>query len=298
MLAIAAAVGGAQAAQRHASSAVADMSVEHYVVADRYDEYVQRRWLLLVYVPAVDVSEPFSSSRLQLRIRYGASGSYQERVSRKVRCMPNDHQQARAEFDAASLFTWNRNVQPVVTVQLVKLGFIDRTVGQASVRLPFLEGRPGAVRQDLCLHGKKSQEASPVGRMSVFLEARLMSQAEFDLGIDCIGLAERPSLAPQGRRIANEMNELLELESEESPRTVPNTVPVVVGCALPTASFRPGAPGVVQGSVASEPGHWRPGAIEGSPVIVCGKAPRDSKSHSPVPREERRGERSLRIVHL
>jgi hypothetical protein len=245
----AAAVAGVHAARRReAERALSSLLIEPLpLYSGRHDDLLEPVWLLFVYIHDINLVSKFANTRLQLRVRYGDNGCYQEKYSQKVRSStPAGDQQAKASFEAMFVSPWSRNLPPSIMVDLVKLGFIDWTISTAAMRIPFGEGQPGAIEHDVLFFGKKGEDGF-IGQVNLFLEVRSITRAELELGIDGMSLS---ILSPT------------ESSSGLSPMAVGSPIgnpiggtPVVLGQAMPTGVVA-GGPGIVQGSVV-DPGTAR-----------------------------------------
>lgn len=232
-------------------------------------------WLLLVYVGSVDVAPKLADKRLQLRVRYGSSGHFSEKVSKKVRSSTC----GRADFEQMLVFPWSRVLAANVTVDLVKLGFFDRTVSEAGVRLPFGEGRPGTLEHELLFLGQSNQDGL-VGQLGVMVEVRSVSGLELLLGLDAPpGSASLPWAPDAG------------FGRNWSSGAIGGT-PTVLGQALPPGAIQgPVVQGATGGAAIGSPtGHdslAAHGAREESYVDESGQVHRVIIRRRPDGREER-----------
>lgn len=161
-------------------------------------EMMRPVWLLLVYVHSVELVPKLANTRLQLRARYGGSGRYQEKYSPKVKSTASP---AVAMFESMFVFPWSTDLQSVLALDLVKLGFVDWTQSTAGIQIPFGPGNPGATECDMLFFGKKGEDGF-VGQIKLFLEVKSISRAELELGIEGMGFNAMdprwtaPSLTP------------------------------------------------------------------------------------------------------
>jgi len=294
----AAAVAGAQnARRREAELALAGMLSDPLPLWHHgLEDFHQPVWLLFVYIHDMNLVPKLANTRLQLRVRYGNNGCYQEKYSQKVRSStPEGDEQARGVFEAMFVYPWSRTLQPSIMIDLVKLGFIDWTISTGAVSIPFGEGNPGAIDHDVLFFGKKGEDGF-IGQLSVFLEVRSISRAELELGIDRLTLSAldmaiaselgglRPSpMGPMGRM--GSLGMLGYPGHGLSPHVGPSVggTPVVLGHALPRGAPTGGA-GVVQGSAvdsAAFAGSFAPGeAVAGLPPNGVTTRPREETSRN------------------
>jgi len=240
-------------------------------------ELLEPAWLLLFYVHNVDLVQKLGNTRLQIRVRYGDSGRFQEKYSQKVRSSaPTGSEQARAVFESMFLFSWSRELAPEIHVQLIKLGFIDWTISEAAMRIPFGEGRPGATEHELLFMGKKGEDGL-VGQVGVFLEVKSISRAELELGLDNLALSALDlSWSPSPGLGSMGMGGLRALGAPGSyghpsglggfggsaaasgaarPFRSSGGTPVVIGQAVPAGRVAMGTPGIAQGeALGPQPG--------------------------------------------
>jgi hypothetical protein len=276
----AAAVAGVHAARRReAERALVGLMVDPLPLYNgRAADLLEPVWLLFVYIHDVNLVSKFANTRIQLRVRYGDNGCYQEKYSQKVRSStPAGAEQAKANFESMFVYPWSRELAPSVMVDLVKLGFIDWTISTAAMRIPFDEGQPGAIEHDVLFFGKKGEDGF-IGQLNLFLEVRSITRAELELGIDSLALS---ILSPTERELARPAvvslgpapsigNSRLHTVAVGSPIGNPvDGTPVVLGQAMPTGVSN-GGPGIVQGSV----------------VHTADSRPRMGASSVPRPREE------------
>lgn len=254
----AAAVAGVHAARRRqAEQAIAGMLADPAPLWHRNDELMQPVWLLFVYIQDISLVHKLANTRLQLRVRYGNNGCYQEKYSQKVRSStPLANEQAGADFESMFVYPWSRTLEPCIMIDLVKLGFIDWTISTGAMHIPFGEGNAGAIDQDVLFFGKKGEDGF-IGQMNVFIEVRSISRAELELGIDRVRLtvldmavaASLGELHPLGPGLMAPMGVLgpprAGIHHHHAGASIGGT-PVVLGHAMPRANTV--GLGIVQGS--------------------------------------------------
>jgi hypothetical protein len=242
----AAAVAGMQSARRReADRALRSVLAGPAPLWHRTDEDLEPLWLLHVYVQDVSLVSKLGNTRLQLRVRYGDSGCYQEKYSQKVRSStPVGDEQAKASFEAMFVFPWSQTLAPSIMLDVVKLGFIDWTISTAAIRIPFGEGQPGALEHDVLLFGKKGEDGF-IGQLSLLLEVRSISRAELEFGLDVLTMPSlaRADIVTMGR--AGPMHPVTMMGNPVGPAI--GGTPVVLGQVMPGGAPS-GGHNVVQGS--------------------------------------------------
>mmetsp|Transcript_34294 Transcript_34294/g.80165 ORF Transcript_34294/g.80165 Transcript_34294/m.80165 type:complete len:337 (+) Transcript_34294:65-1075(+) len=222
-------------------------------------------WLLFIYLDTLHVHKEFANSRFQIRLRYGDSGTYQEKSTQKVQSSAGFSEglvqpgsvvqlhgfvsnqdlngavgiceswnaererwhvrlssgevkavqtanmrlagEASASFGAMMIFRWSSHLAPTLTLDVLKLGFIDRVVSRTVMKLPFREGQPAIFEQELLLHevqgssgcfggGSRKKRGggaggedddSLVGHIGVMVELRRLTLEEIRIGTGITG---------------------------------------------------------------------------------------------------------------
>lgn len=248
-VAAAAAAAGVTAARRQQELALRDLLRDPRPLWHGQEELLEPVWLVFLHIHSVDLVPKFANTRLQIRAKYGDSGRFQEKYSQKVRSSnPPEREQVRASFESMFLFSWSRELSPEIHLQLIKLGFIDWTISESGMRLPFGEGNPGAIEHDLLFMGKKGENGF-VGQVSIFVEVKPISIAEIELGIDGLTLRalDLARTVPRGPSA---------FPGAYAAHHLSGGSPVVMGLPVPEGAGMAG-PGVVQGEALD---HGRHGA--------------------------------------
>lgn len=280
--AVAGSIAGAHAARRReadrrAAQALASLLADPLPLWSWNEDLLQPVWLLFVYIHGVNLVPKLANTRLQLRVRYGNKGCYQEKYSQKVRSStPAGDEQARAAFESMFVYPWNPTLEPSVMIDVVKLGFIDWTISTGALRIPFGEGNPGAFDHDVLLFGKKGEDGF-IGQLQLFVEVRGVPRAELELGLERPGFGA-PDL-PLGAGPLGRFGVQAPLGLMGSPIS---GTPVVLGHAMP-AGVPPSGPGIVQGSALGSP--FGGGGVAAG-VAPAGAAPGASGAGVAAVREE------------
>lgn len=85
--------------------------------------------------------------------------------------------QVFANMDSLFVFPWSRDLPPHITFSVRKLGFYDTTISEATVHIPFEEGRPGMAEQELLFLGKRGITGF-VGQLGISAELRCFARSE------------------------------------------------------------------------------------------------------------------------
>lgn len=139
-------------------------------------------WLMFVYVDSLSLVPKLANTRMQIRVRYGGSGRFMEKYSSKVRtAVVEGSEQVSGKFEAMFLFPWSADLQPILALDLVKLGFMDWNISEAVMRIPFGPNNPGALEHDLLFFGKRGEDGF-IGQVNLFLEVKAVTLAEVEQG--------------------------------------------------------------------------------------------------------------------
>eukprot|EP00928_Gymnodinium_smaydae_P039459 TRINITY_DN26954_c0_g1_i1.p1 TRINITY_DN26954_c0_g1~~TRINITY_DN26954_c0_g1_i1.p1 ORF type:complete len:314 (+),score=60.44 TRINITY_DN26954_c0_g1_i1:54-944(+) len=191
MLAAAAVASVQHARRRETERALRDLmrgASPSFYLGDWESELRRPVTIILVYVHSVSLVSKFADKRMQLRLRYGSAVRFMEKYSPKVRCAEAADGSIQAQFEAMFVLAWNDDLEPIIALDLIKLGWMDWTISTAAMRMPFREGRPGSVVQDLVFTGKKGEDGL-IGNVEVMLEVKAISPLELELGIGSLPLA-------------------------------------------------------------------------------------------------------------
>lgn len=85
--------------------------------------------------------------------------------------------QVFANMDSLFVFPWSRDLTPHITFSLRKLGFYDTTISEATVHIPFVEGRPGMAEQELRFLGKRGSSGF-IGQLGISAELRCFARSD------------------------------------------------------------------------------------------------------------------------
>mmetsp|Transcript_44319 Transcript_44319/g.102388 ORF Transcript_44319/g.102388 Transcript_44319/m.102388 type:complete len:337 (-) Transcript_44319:52-1062(-) len=217
-------------------------------------------WLLFVYLDTLCLNRAFANKRMQIRLRYGDCGTYQEKCSQKVYVsaglsepgvQPGSVVQLRgfvnsqelngavgvcqswhadrerwhvrlgtgevkavqqqnlrlagevvANFGAMLIFRWSQHLAPALTLDVMKLGFMDRLISRSVLKLPVREGIASVVEQELllqamtptsCFGGGKSKSTGAeeddglIGHLGVMVELQRFTMDQIRLGTGLSG---------------------------------------------------------------------------------------------------------------
>lgn len=97
--------------------------------------------------------------------------------------------QVFANVDSLFVFPWSRDLTPHITFSLRKLGFYDTTISEATVHIPFVEGRPGITEQELLFLGKRGASGF-VGQLGILAELRSFPRGDLLQGPSFPGALE------------------------------------------------------------------------------------------------------------
>lgn len=95
---------------------------------------------------AVGVCEGWDSSRDRWNVRVTDADVKSVRVQNLVPAAD-----VIAMFDDVQMFRWNPQLAPYITIAIRKLGFVDSTISQEAIQIPFDERRWGAAEQELIM---------------------------------------------------------------------------------------------------------------------------------------------------
>lgn len=287
-----------------------------------------RIWLLFVHLDTLSLVGELADTRLQVRVRFGSSGIYQEKFTHKVASSPAqedplqqgslvqlyglqnatelngkmgfletfDREQrrwhvtlfddqvkavqpqhlrcageSRALMGAMLAFRWDVELPPMLTLDLLKLGFMDTVLASTTVRVPFQIGSRGVAEQECLFLRRRSSyccfgpprtkepgslDLSLLGHIGVAVELRDFTQSDLEMGmmdpcsiealvitLDMVfAMTEAEARAEASRREARVASNSIGRRSESGQPTAVGGMPVAYTAAAgatPTVVGRP-----------------------------------------------------------